>query len=325
MIRGVSLAVILIFQLLATSRAEERPNIICLSNRCIALTGLYEYRHGCNFDDGNLVRWFVENSYSVLLREAGYFTDFAGKIGFTLQGEQFEAFEAIFDSWAGGPGQTHYDTAKNKGIAQYADLYPHCSRAYGAWGVDFIQAAKASGKPFCMSISFKAPHTPQTPDPIDLALYEGKHLSPQENTSRAAKSYRESVKDYDDSARKYYAVITGVDAVIGMIRDALERDGMDDNTMIVFTSDNGYNSGLHEFGDKVIPYEERSKSPLRMLDPRQSNHDYEPFGKLFDRSTSWDQKLILGKGAGDGDDEKPAKRKNRKTKADAPSASESSQ
>ncbi|MEQ1859642.1 MAG: sulfatase-like hydrolase/transferase, partial [Chthoniobacteraceae bacterium] len=179
-------------------------------------------------------------------------------------------------------GQTHYETAKNEGIAKYAGKYPHCSRAYGAWAQDFLKAAKASGKPFSMSISFKAPHLPPTPDPIDMKLYEGKkftrppnwgvenakHLSPQSQTSRAAASYREWVNDYDKAAAIYYALITGVDAAVGMIREGLEREGLAENTVIIFTSDNGYNSGSHGFGDKVIPYEEGSKSPLIIFDPR---------------------------------------------------------
>ena len=166
---------------------------ICMASRCSVLTGLYEYRHGCNFEHGDLERRFIEQSYPVLLRQAGYFTGFAGKIGFVLQGEKFEALAPLFDEWAGGPGQTFYETAKNEGIAKYAAQYPHCSRAYGAWAQDFLKAAKQSGKPFCLSISFKAPHLPSTPDPIDLKLYEGKtftrppnygvenakHLSPQ--------------------------------------------------------------------------------------------------------------------------------------------------
>ena len=256
---------------------------ICMASRCSILTGLYEYRHGCNFDHGDLERRFFANAYPMKLREAGYFTGFAGKIGFVLQGEKFEAFDKEFDVWAGGPGQTFYDTAKNKGIAKYAAQYPHCSRAYGAWAQDFLKAAKTSGKPFCMSVSFKAPHMPYTPDPIDLKLYaakkeftrpanfgveNGKHLSPQVHTSRAATGYREWVNDFDGTVRLYYALITGVDAAVGMIREGLEREGLAQNTIIIFTSDNGYNSGSHGFADKVIPYEEGSKAPLIIYDPR---------------------------------------------------------
>ena len=81
---------------------------ICMASRCNVLTGLYEHRHGCNFDHGDLARAFLERSYPVLLRRAGYYTGFAGKIGFDLQGEKFEALATFFDEWAGGPGQTFY-------------------------------------------------------------------------------------------------------------------------------------------------------------------------------------------------------------------------
>lgn len=270
---------------------------ICMASRASIMTGLYEYRHGCNFGHGDMERRFFNQSYPVKLRQAGYFTGFAGKLGFDLEGEKFAAFEKEFDVWAGGPGQTNYKTAQNKGIAKYADRYPHCSRAYGAWAQDFMKSAKQSGKPFCLSISFKAPHLPFTPDPIDLKLYEskktftrplnygvenGKHLSPQALSSRAATGYREWVNDYDNHVRLYYALITGVDAALGMIREELDRQGLAQNTVIIFTSDNGYNSGSHGFGDKVIPYEEGSKAPLIIYDPRLSQ---DQAGKVSDAVT----------------------------------------
>jgi len=255
---------------------------ICMASRVSVLTGLYEYRHGCNFDHGDLDRRMLDASYAARLRAAGYFTGFAGKIGFELKGETFEAIAPFFDRWAGGPGQTFYETEKNPGIARYAASHPHSSRAYAAWAADFFRDAKASGKPFSLSISFKAPHLPFTPDPADLARYEGRtfarppnygvahgrHLSPQSRTSRAATGYREWIDDYDRTAARYYALITGVDAAVGMIRDALAREGFAENTVIIFTSDNGYSAGAHGFGDKVLPYEEASKSPLIIHDPR---------------------------------------------------------
>lgn len=94
---------------------------ICMASRASVMTGLHEYRHGCNFSHGDLERRLFDQSYPVKLRQAGYFTGFAGKIGFVIEGEKFEAFEEEFDVWAGGPGQTHYETAKNQGITQYAD------------------------------------------------------------------------------------------------------------------------------------------------------------------------------------------------------------
>jgi arylsulfatase A-like enzyme len=259
---------------------------ICMASRASVMTGLYEYRHGCNFDHGALGENIFDQSYPVKLRKSGYLTGFAGKIGFLIEGQKFEAFAEQFDVWAGGPNQTHYATAQNQGIAKYANAYPHCSRAYGAWAGDFIKMAKEQRKPFCMSISFKAPHLPFDPDPIDLERYpegkpfprpanyggeHGKHLSAQAHTSRATTGYREWIVDYDGSMRKYCALITGVDAAVGMIREALEREGLTDNTVIIFSSDNGYHCGAHGFGDKVLPYEEASKAPLIVFDPRIDN------------------------------------------------------
>ena len=169
------------------------------------------------------------------------------------------SLQQMVDRWAGGPGQTFYETEKNPGIARYATQYPHCSRAYGAWAVDFLKTAKATGKPFCLSVSFKAPHLPFTPDPQDAKLYAGKkfsrppnygvdrgrHLSAQARTSRAATGYREWINDYDNSAAAYYALITGIDAAVGMIREALTREGLAANTVIVYTADNGYSMGAY--------------------------------------------------------------------------------
>ncbi len=256
---------------------------ICMASRCSVLTGLYEYRHGCNFDHGDLNRRFFADSYPARLRAAGYYTGFAGKIGFDLTDEPLENLAKEFDQWGGGPGQTDYETARNKSIARYAAEFPHSTRAYAAWARDFLAAARQSGRPFCMSISFKAPHLPFTPDPQDLRPYDdrqvftrpanygvenGTHLAPQVQTSRAATSYRQWITDYDDTIRAYYALITGVDAAVGMIRESLAQQGFAENTIIIFTSDNGYNCGAHGFGDKVLPYEEASRAPLIIYDPR---------------------------------------------------------
>ena len=271
---------------------------ICMASRASVMTGLYEYRHGCNFGHGGLRRELFAQSYPLKLRQAGYLTGFAGKIGFTIEGEPFDRFAKDFDFWAGGPDQTHYETAKNQGIARYAQKYPHCSRAYGAWAQDLIRSAKQQEKLFCMSISFKAPHLPFDPDPMDLALYpadktftrlanygkdHAKHLSDQSQSSRAATAYREWIKDYDNTLRKYYALITGVDAAVGMIHEELQKQGLAENTVIIFTSDNGYNCGAHGFGDKVLPYEEASKSPLIIFDPRIARHNR---GKVSDAVTA---------------------------------------
>ena len=265
---------------------------ICMASRACIMTGMYEYKTGCNFMHGPLKPELFEQSYPVLLRKAGYFTGFAGKFGFAVtDGESWDdqTWDVFpmdaFDRWAGGLGQTSYNTAKNEYIKQYADKYPHSTRAYGAWAHDFMKEAKANGKPFCMSVSFKAPHLPFTPDKYFDSVYNGKtyqkpanygaenaeHLAPQAKTGRQYNEYgfwRESEESYQEAITKYNQLIHGVDYALGMIRKSLEELGLADNTIIIFTGDNGYSCGAHNFGGKVLPYEEASKSPLIIFDPR---------------------------------------------------------
>ncbi|MEC3908406.1 sulfatase [Tamlana sp. 2201CG12-4] len=265
---------------------------ICMASRATIMTGMYEYKTGCNFMHGPLKPEKFQQSYPVILRNAGYFTGFAGKFGFAVtEGQDWSERnmsvipKAAFDVWGGGPGQTQYETAKNKSIAHYAEKYPHSTRAYGAWANDFIKEAQKSGKPFCMSISFKAPHLPFTPDKYFDYVYKNKtykkrpnygkenakYLSPQSKSGRQYNEYtfwRDSEESYQDAIKKYNQLIHGVDYALGMIRKSLKEFGVSDNTIIIFTSDNGYSCGAHSFGGKVLPYEEASKSPLIVYDPR---------------------------------------------------------
>lgn len=266
---------------------------ICMASRAIIMTGMYEYKAGCNFEHGPLRKKKFAKSYPVLLREQGYYTGFAGKFGFAVSDGKKTTHnndESLpiddFDNWAGGYGQTSYKTSKNKYMAKYVEKYPHSTRAYAAWAEDFIIEAKETDKPFCMSVSFKAPHMPFSPDQYFDYVYKGKnykkpanygaenaeHLAPQAKTGRQYKSYnfwRDSEESYQKTIKDYNQLIHGVDYALGMIRKTLEEQGVADNTIIIFTSDNGYSCGAHNFGGKVMPYEEASKSPLIIYDPRK--------------------------------------------------------
>ncbi len=268
---------------------------ICMASRACVMTGMYEYKTGCNFQHGSMSRKIFSKSYPVLLRAAGYYTGFAGKFGFPVTDEavsstQHHSYDLLpvdaFDVWAGGLGQTEYATAKNKYIEQYAAKYPHSTRAYGAWAGDFMDKAQKAGKPFCMTIFFKAPHLPFIPDPFFDSLYEGKtfskpsnfgtengaHLAEQPKQGRQYLSFHKKYgyfTKYDEVKRNYYQLISGVDYALGMIRQELEERGLADNTIIILTSDNGYSEGAHGFSGKCLPYEESSRSPMIIFDPHQ--------------------------------------------------------
>ncbi len=61
---------------------------ICMASRANIMTGLYEYRTGCNFGYGKMTEQNWLNSYPMLLRKSGYRTAFAGKFGFEVEGRK---------------------------------------------------------------------------------------------------------------------------------------------------------------------------------------------------------------------------------------------
>lgn len=268
---------------------------ICMGSRASIMTGMYEYKTGCNFSHGPMRPATFAKSFPVLLRRAGYRTGFAGKFGFAVtdgKSERDNSFRVLpvdaFDAWAGGTGQTSYVTKKNKYLARYADRFPHATRAYGAFAQDFIRECAGDDRPFCLTLFFKSPHRPFTPDPYFDDVYKdvvfekptnygrehGQHLSKQ---SRLGRQYLTFFRDmgfdpdhYQETMRAYHQLVHGVDYAIGMLREELERQGVAQNTVIFHTSDNGFFCGAHGFGGKVLPYEEGSKVPLVIYDPRRA-------------------------------------------------------
>lgn len=270
--------------------AHYDTTAICMASRATVMTGLLEYRHGCNFEHGDLVESLWNQSYPLLLRGAGYRTAFAGKFGLEVTeapDKKGRLPAEDIDRWGGGPGQTSYNTAKNASMREYARDYPHSTRSYGAFGRDFVIESAKAKQPFCLSVSFKAPHHPVQPDPLydhvfadqtfsrpgNFGRENGEHFSLQSRQGRQYERFHSwnYSSDYDGVMAKYFQQIYAIDVAVGMIRDALQQAGVADNTVVIYTSDNGFMNGAHGYGSKVLPYEESSRVPLLIYDPRRSN------------------------------------------------------
>lgn len=265
---------------------------ICMASRANVMTGLYEYKAGCNFDHGPLGTKQWSTSYPRLLKRAGYRIGFGGKFGFAVadskkgQLREGDRVKDEFDFWVGGPGQTNYVTKANPTLAKYAKDYPHSTRAYAAATIDFMRESVEEERPFCMSVFFKAPHRPVQPDPLFDDVYAettfrklpnygrkaGEHFAPHSRLGRQYPRFVEwgyhTNETYQQALRKYHQLIHGVDVAVGMVLEELDRLGIADETVIVFSSDNGYFNGSHGLGSKVLPYEEGARVPLIVYDPR---------------------------------------------------------
>ncbi|WP_243739400.1 sulfatase-like hydrolase/transferase [Flavicella sediminum] len=267
---------------------------VCKGSRASIMTGMYEYKTGCNFMHGSMGAEQWSTSYPVLLKNAGYKVANIGKFGFGVskvknvdhKGNEGEGVQNAFDLYLTKGGQCNYATDKNKDMDVYAEKDPHLTQALATAALEFANAAKNENEPFCLTVGFKSPHKPLIPDtqfdhvykntvwkkPINYGREAGLHLAAQSRQDRQYKKYWEEAYSTDEKYQKthrlYHQLIHGVDVAVGKIREGLKTLGIADNTIIIFSSDNGYLMGAHGLGGKVLPYEEGSRAPLIIYDPR---------------------------------------------------------
>ena len=126
---------------------------ICAASRASILTGLHERAHNFNFQTGNVRDEYMDNSYPRLLKDNGYHTGFYGKYGVRYNDldKQFDEYESYdrnnrFKDKRG----YYYKTIDNDTV--------HLTRYTGQKALDFIEANASKDEPFCLSLSFSAPH-----------------------------------------------------------------------------------------------------------------------------------------------------------------------
>ena len=150
-------------------------------------------------------------------------------------------------------------------------------------------------KPFCMMVFFKAPHAPFTDwDPATEHLTDGMKM-PKPTAATAANAEREpeiiqqslgrpsgmrylqDPKWFDRHMRDYYRLIASLDAGVGRVIQSLKKRGLEQNTVVLFTSDNGHYKGEHGLAGKWLMHEPSLRVPGFLFDPRQ------PGGKTTDK------------------------------------------
>src|SRR5687768_1013645 len=257
---------------------------ICNVSRATMFTGQYLRRH--NIYEFNTpftpAQW--SRCYPKLLRDAGYRTGFIGKFG-VGDSNAIAAMAKEFDYWRGLPGQAGLFFEKNNPSGR------HKTARFGDQALAFI---KSNGlrQPFCLSISFNAPHARDRqprefwPDARDESLYVNAQIpvSPKASEEWFAKlpevaktsegrrrwALRFDTPEKSQSIVKdYYRLITGIDREVGRIVKCLGEQGCRENTVILFTSDNGFFLGERGMADKWLMYEESIRVPMLIHDPHQ--------------------------------------------------------
>lgn len=142
----------------------------------------------------------------------------------------------------------------------------------------------AATTPFALFVSYQNPHYPEQPGYEYDAMYRGATLArrpncaevdpytkthsppspkPQENDP----IYQRYGNNLDEYLRAYYAMVTQLDANVGRMMAALDRMGLRENTVVMFTSDHGDLQGSHGETNKGKAWEESSRIPLIVRAP----------------------------------------------------------
>ncbi len=134
-------------------------------------------------------------------------------------------------------------------------------------------AGQPRDRPFFLWLGFKSPHGPRGGDNLPervRSLYAEDTARPTPNTGLKAIYLRGQGPAAEkgtgpasgEGHRDYFRHVTAIDRCVGVLLDALERSGRREDTLVVFTSDNGYYLGEHGLGDKRSAYDESLRVPL---------------------------------------------------------------
>lgn len=251
---------------------------ICMVSRASILTGQYMSRH-------NISRFGVEiepedfaNTYIGSLREAGYWTGFVGKYGIgQARTSDFDFLDTYF-------GRFWRENEQGERI--------HITEMNTNDSIEFLKE-RPKDQPFLLNLSYSAPHAHDShpeqylPQEWSAEYYEDVRVSPSPlnraeyilalpefirqdgNEGRVRYNWRfDSPERYQKYMTNYFRLITGIDESVGKLIDELKKQGVYENTLIIFMGDNGYFYGDRGLADKWYPYEESIRVPLIIRDPR---------------------------------------------------------
>jgi N-acetylglucosamine-6-sulfatase len=275
---------------------------LCCPSRATALTGQYSHNHQIvhNIGDfGGHRRLSHANTLPAWLQSAGYRTMHVGRY---LNGYEYsDGVPPGWDDWHGAPHSTAFNyyrwrVNENGSLVQYpVDEHPgeYLTDYHGRRASELIEGAAPGDKPFYLQVWFVAPHRagPRDPDdpprigtpspaPRHRDMYAATPMPRPLNFDEADVSDKPqlvsarlpldpgTVAAIEENWRQEQESLQAVDDAVARIVGTLERTGELANTLIVYTSDNGYMHGEHRIPrEKVWHYEETSRVPLIMRGP----------------------------------------------------------
>ncbi len=256
---------------------------LCSPSRATILTGQYMHDHG--IVDNNVPFRGDPLFFPMLLDDAGYATAFIGK---WHMGGEGDAPQPGFDRWVSFEGQGHYlpeqggpGGAMLNVDGQRVPQQGYITDELTAYAIDWLETLDGKS-PFFLYLSHKALHAefvpatrhrdqyadaeiPEPPSRADTAEnYEGKPMwvKNQRNSWHGVDYPYHSTLDVQEYQRNYHRSLSAVDESVGRLVRWLEDRGLEDDTLVLFMSDNGFLFGEHGLIDKRNAYEESMRVPL---------------------------------------------------------------
>jgi len=250
---------------------------ICGASRACLFTGQWISRNGCR--GFNMFKTPWAETYPGLLRRNGYHVGHVGKWhNGKFPAERFDFARSYF-------GKHWYKTKDGKDI--------HVTQRNEDDALEFLQT-RPKDKPFCLTVAFFATHAEDRhpkqflPQPQSMELYKDVTIPVPPNASEASwkrlptffteknegrKRWRwrfDTPEKYQTMMKNYYRLATEVDSTCGRILKTLEAQGVLEDTLVIFTTDNGYYHAEHGLADKWYPHQESIRVPLIIRDPRMA-------------------------------------------------------
>jgi arylsulfatase A-like enzyme len=237
------------------------PSPGCCPTRGSLLTSQYSHQHGVvNF---NVPLPTTADTLSCRLRDGGYETGYIGKWHLDGQanpgrippGPRRQGFEF----WRGfNRGHRYHDghpTFDEEGNVEWVGEYQ--PRVQTDMALDFIGDRAGGEDPFFLMLSWGPPHTPFDAPEEYAAMYDPDDLDLRPNVPEA-----EDIPDLREDLAEYYGLTTSLDDQLERLLAGLAEHGVEEDTLVVFTSDHGEMLGSHGRYRKGYPHEESVHVPL---------------------------------------------------------------
>jgi N-acetylglucosamine-6-sulfatase len=258
---------------------------LCCPSRATALRGQYSHNHRIwanDVPDGGAVRFrrreLDESTFATWLQDSGYRTGLVGKY---LNNTEKHYIPPGWDEWDGMVGMASDHLVNENGRLHQYSREILMTDVYTEKSLEFLRRATddASDPPFMLWAGTYAPHLAADYDEHDADLYKDTPLprppSFNENdVSDKPEWIRDmpllkssQIKTLSKQHRDRLRSLRDVDQMVGKILKLLEERGELDNTYVVFTTDNGMQTGQHRLMKKSTPYEEAAGIPLVVRGP----------------------------------------------------------